>query len=57
MCSTPQDEGIELHQEEAATDILSHNTTAAPIVATTITLEALQDFLHKQGYPVEGRYW
>jgi hypothetical protein len=29
-------------------------TTAAPIIATTITLEAIQNLLFSNGYPVEG---
>lgn len=29
-------------------------TTAAPIIATTITLEAIQNLLYSSGYPVEG---
>ena len=30
------------------------STTAGPLVATTITIEAIQDLLHANGYPIEG---
>lgn len=30
------------------------STTAGPIVATTITIEAIQDLLHANGYPIEA---
>ena len=32
------------------------STTAGPIVATTITIEAIQDLLHANGFPIEGTY-
>ena len=32
------------------------STTAGPIIASTITIEAIQDLLHANGFPIEGIY-
>lgn len=30
------------------------STTAGPIIASTITIEAIQDLLHANGFPIDG---
>ena len=32
------------------------STTAGPIIASTITIEAIQDLLHVNGFPIEGMH-
>ena len=32
------------------------STTAGPIIASTITIEAIQDLLHANGFPIDGMY-